>query len=98
MAENKNIINETTTTNTLARANRIAIQSTATGFKADYYRTHKHLATLLSEDTTWEADESMNKSALREDFRKYAIEHAEVVGILWNPADLRTDSNKRIAK
>lgn len=88
-----------TGTNTnLTRANRIAVQTTDTGYKADYYRTHKHLATLLSEDTTWVADETANKSAQREDFRKWAIEHADVVGIIWNPNDLRTEDNKRIAK
>ena len=96
MAENKNI--ETTTTTELARANRIAVQSTDTGYKAEFYRTHKHLATLWSEETTWQADESANKSAQREDFRRYAIEHADAVGILWNPADLRTTDNKRIPK
>lgn len=89
----------TGTNNTnLTRANRIAVQTTEQGYKADFYRTHKHLATMLSEDTTWQADETANKSAQREDFRKWAIEHAEVVGILWNPADLRTEENKRIAK
>lgn len=96
MAENTIITTNETTT--LARANRIAVQSTATGFKADFYRTHKHLATLLSEETGWEADESANKSAQREDFRKFAIEHSADIGILWNPADLRSDLNKRIPK
>lgn len=93
----------TTNTNTietmnLTRANRIAVQTTDTGYKADFYRTHKHLATLLSEDTTWVADETANKTAQREDFRKWAVEHADVVGILWNPNDLRTEDNKRVAK
>ena len=89
----------TTTNNTnLTRANRIAVQVIDTGYKADFYRTHKHLATLLSEDTTWVADETANKSAQREDFRKWAIEHAEVVGILWNPNDMRAEDNKRVAK
>lgn len=82
----------------LIRANRIAVQTTDTGYKADFYRTHKHLATLLSEDSAWMADETANKSAQREDFRKWAIEHADVVGILWNPDDMRADNNKRIAK
>lgn len=84
--------------NKMERANRIAIQTTEEGYKADFYRTHKKLATLFSEETQWVADESMNKSAQREDFRKFAIEHADMAGILWNPADLRTDSNKRIPK
>ena len=83
---------------TLVRANRIAVSATETGYKADFYRTHKHLATLLSEETPWQADEQANKSAQREDFRKYATEHAEAVGILWDPADKRSDANKRIPK
>lgn len=87
-----------TTNATLTRANRIAVQATDTGFKADFYRTHKHLATLLSEDTTWVADETANKTAQREDFRKWATEHADVVGILWQPQDLRDTSNKRVAQ
>lgn len=87
-----------TTNINLTRANRIAVQATDTGYKADFYRTHKHLATLLSEDTAWVADETANKTAQREDFRRWAIEHADVVGILWNPNDLRTEDNKRIAK
>lgn len=95
MAEN---IITTETTNNLVRANRIAVQSTDTGFKADFYRTHKHLATLWSEETTWQADEQANKSAQREDFRKFAIENAHMAGILWNPADLRSAENKRIPK
>ena len=86
------------TTSALVRANRIAVQVTSTGFKADFYRTHKKLATLLSEESGWEADESMNKSALREDFRRFAIDHAGDIGILWNPQDLRSEENKRIPK
>lgn len=96
MAEN--IITTNSAEVKLERANRIAVQSTTTGFKADFYRTHKHLATLWSEETTWQADESANKSAQREDFRRYAIDHADAVGILWNPADLRSAENKRIPK
>lgn len=97
---NTTIVNETTTveTTTLVRANRIAVQVTPTGFKADFYRTHKKLATLLSDESGWEADEQMNKSALREDFRRFAIDHAGEIGIEWKPQDLRTEENKRIPK
>ena len=63
----------------MERANRIAVQNTPTGYKADFYRTHKKLATLISEETGWEADSSLNKSALRESFRQFAIEHAAEV-------------------
>ena len=92
---------ETTKTNattTLTRANRIAIQTTPVGFKADFYRTHKHLATMLSEDTAWTPDETANKSAQREDFRQYAINNAGTIGILWQPNDLRAEGNKRVAQ
>lgn len=98
---NNTNIKETTTTKTttaLVRANRIAVQTTPTGYKADFYRTHKKLATLLSNESGWEADESKNKSAQREDFRQFAIDHASEIGIEWKPQDLRTEENKRIPK
>lgn len=102
MAETKNGTITTTTNNEEAtkmeRANRIAVQTTTTGYKADFYRTHKKLATLLSNESGWEADESMNKSAQREDFRRFAIDHAQEIGIEWKPQDLRTEENKRIPK
>lgn len=82
----------------MERANRIAVQNTTTGYKADFYRTHKKLATLTSEETGWEADPSLNKSALRESFRQFAIEHAADIGIYWMPQDLRSVENKRIPK
>lgn len=93
---NEGIINEGIAN--LERANRIAVTTTEEGYKADFYRTHKHLATLFSEETPWIADETANKSAQREDFRKFAIEHSADIGILWNPTDLRTEDNKRIPK
>jgi hypothetical protein len=82
----------------MTRANRIAVSVVADGYKADFYRTHKKIATILSAESGWEADESMNKSAQREDFRKFAIDHASDVGVEWNPTDLRTEENKRIPK
>ena len=88
----------TNTTTTLARANRIAVQTTNEGFKADFYRTHKKLTTIFSEETTWMADESMNKSAQREDFRRFAIENANTFGINYDPADKRELGNVRVAK
>ena len=82
----------------MERANRIAVQTVEGGYQADFYRTHKKLATMSSWETGWEADQTMNKSALREDFRRFAIEHAGDIGIIWNPQDLRTEANKRIPK
>lgn len=87
-----------TTIPELTRANRIAVQSTEAGLRADFYRTHKHLATLWQGETAWTPSEDANKTAQREEFRKFAIEHSADIGILWDPADKRTDSNKRIPK
>lgn len=88
-----------TATNTnLVRANRIAVSVTESGFRADYYRTHKKLATMLSEESGWKADASLNKSALRESFRQFAISHSADIGIRWEPQDLRSEENKRIPK
>jgi hypothetical protein len=82
----------------MERANRIAVQTTEVGYRADFYRTHKKLATMSSEETGWEADQTKNKSAQREDFRQFAIDHAGDIGILWQPQDLRSEENKRIPK
>lgn len=95
---NKEITITTSSASTLVRANRIAVSVTPTGFKADFYRTHKKLATLTSEESGWEADQTLNKSALRENFRQFAISHSADIGILWNPQDLRSAENKRIPK
>lgn len=82
----------------LQRANRVTINAGEDGYMADFYRTHKKLTTILSQETGWEMNAEMNKSAQREDFRQYVISHAEVFGIEWKPQDLRTDANKRYAK
>ena len=82
----------------MVRANRVSINATEDGYKADFYRTHKKITTVLSNETGWEADDTMNKTAQREDFRQYMIKNAEVFGIEWKPQDMRADSNKRIAK
>ena len=82
----------------LQRANRVTINAGEDGYRADFYRTHKKLTTILSQETGWEMNAEMNKSAQREDFRQYVISHAEVFGIEWKPQDLRTDANKRYAK
>lgn len=82
----------------LQRANRVTINTDGEVYKADFYRTHKKLTTILSQETGWEMNAEMNKSAQREDFRQYVISHAEVFGIEWKPQDLRTDTNKRYAK
>lgn len=82
----------------LTRANKVTVNVIEDGnYKADFYRTHKHICTVNSEDTAFEPTEGMTKSGVRELFRAYVIQHAEEYGVEWNPADLRADSNIRKA-
>lgn len=81
----------------LTRANKVTINASNDGFKADFYRTHKHLCTVNSADTEFKPTEGMTKSGIRELFRAYVIEHAEDYGIDWNPTDMRTADNIRKA-
>ena len=81
----------------LMRANKVTVNVVEEGFKADFYRTHKHLATVMSEDIGFQYDEGVTKSGARELFRAYVISHAEEFGIDWNPADMRAEGNIRKA-
>lgn len=82
----------------LERANRVSVKVWGEGYQADFYRTHKKLATVHSEDTVWTPDESANKSAQREAFRQFVIDTAPVWGIDWKPQDMRAEANRRLAK
>lgn len=82
----------------MTRANRVTVKATETGYVADFFRTHKHVGTMTSTGTEWQADETMNKTAQREDFRKFAVEHAREIGVEYDPTDRRTEENKRNAK
>lgn len=82
----------------LERANKVSVKVLMEGYQADFYRTHKKLLTLTSDETGWEADPEANKSAQREDFRKYVTEHAHLYGIDWKPQDMRAEANRRLAK
>lgn len=84
----------TNTTN--IRANKITVKAVDTGYQADFYRTHKHIATILSADTEWQAPEGANKSAQREDFRQYVIDHASDWQVEYDPEDRRDARNTRI--
>lgn len=70
----------------MTRANRVTVQTTESGYEARFYRTHKMLTVVASQDTEWKADENANATTNRESFRTWATEHAEEYGILWNPA------------
>lgn len=81
---------------TLMRANRVTVKANGENFVADFYRTHKAIASMHSENTEWNPpQDATNKSAARESFRQYAISHAEDVNVDWKPQDMRTEGNIR---
>lgn len=83
----------------LMRANRVAVKANGENIVADFYRTHKAVATIHSENTDWQAPESAtNKLAARESFRMWAIEHAEEYGIQYDAVDRRSADNIRVPK
>lgn len=110
MAKNTNkAASQTTTTQTTTtqaesqvaaqqRANRVAVSATETGFRAEFWRTHKRVLAVASEETGWVANPKQNRSAQREDFRVWVCENSADLGVVWSPEDQRTDENKRIAK
>lgn len=78
---------EITMSNKAERANRVTVQTVADGqYEARFYRTHRPLATVNSVETGWMADPKANSTTNRESFRNYVIEHADEVGVLWQPA------------
>lgn len=84
---------------TLIRANRVAVKANGENFVADFYRTHKALTSINSEDTDWTPPEdATNKTAMRESFRQWAIANCEEYGIYWKPEDMRAEGNIRKAK
>ena len=84
---------------TLVRANRVAVKSNEENFVADFYRTHKSVGSIRSEETEWVAPEDVvNKTAARESFRLWAIANCENYGISWQPEDLRSPNNIRNPK
>lgn len=84
---------------TLIRANRVAVKANGENFVADFYRTHKAIGCINSEDTDWVAPEdATNKTAARESFRQWAITNCAEWGIDWKPQDMRSSGNIRKAK
>lgn len=83
---------------TLLRANRVAVKANGENLVADFYRTHTAVGSIHSENTEWKAPENVtNKTAARESFRVWAIEHAEEFNIQYDPVDRRTEGNVRKA-
>lgn len=88
----------TTDKATYERANRVAITVDGDVFKADFYRTHKHVCSIKSNETKWTAPEGSNKSTQREDFRRFITHNAADIGVEWKPEDMRGADNKRTPK
>jgi len=69
----------------MERANRITIQSNENGYEGRFYRTHKLIATIQSNNTNWQANADANSTTNREMYRAYLIEHSAEYGITYNP-------------
>lgn len=83
----------------LVRANRVAVKADGENFIADFYRTHKPIGSINSENTEWVAPEdATNKTAMRESFRLWVITNCADFGIEWNPKDMRAPQNIRKPK
>jgi hypothetical protein len=66
------------------RANRVAVSKTEDGYKADFFKTHDHIATVDSKGTEWKPA-GLSQTADRESFRQWAVDNAEKYGVLWQP-------------
>lgn len=85
--------------NTLARANRVAVQTLEDGsFEARFFRTHKHISTINSKDTAFTPNPDSNKTAQREQFREWVCTNGNLFGVSYDPDDKRIDDYKLPAK
>ena len=69
----------------MARANRVVVRTEADGYVAEFFKTHKSIAVVGSEDTNWVRNKEHNPTQAREDFRTYVQNHAEEFGVDWSP-------------
>ncbi len=69
----------------MERANRITIMTNGNGYEGRFYRTHKLLATIHSNNTNWQANADANSTTNKEMYRIYLIEHSAEYGIVYNP-------------
>ena len=86
------------TTKDFVRANKLSVRPDGDAFIADFYRTHAKIASISSANTAWAPiDADGNKSAKREDFRQWIAQHANTIGVQYDPEDRRTEINQRLA-
>lgn len=67
------------------RANRTIIRTTANGYEAEFFKTHKSITVVASEDTAWARNKDHNSTQAREDFRTWVQNHADEFGVDWSP-------------
>ena len=79
----------------LQRANRVSVIGKDEGFVARFWRTHKLLTEVNSEQIGWTPQiDGLNKTAQRELFRVWVCENANEYGIEWDPSDKRSKGNQ----
>ena len=67
---------QTTQANSIGRANRITIVVEDGNYIGRYYRTHKLLATINSNDTTWKPNVDAKITANKDEFFKWLVDNA----------------------
>ena len=69
----------------MTRANRVVVRTEGNGYVAEFFKTHKSICVVASEDTEWVADKDHNATQSRESFRTWAQTHADEFGVDWSP-------------
>ena len=75
----------TTNNTTGARANRVVVRTEGTGYVAEFFKTHKSIQVVFSEDTNWTRNKDHNPTQAREDFRTWIQAHSSEFGVAWQP-------------
>ena len=68
-----------------ARANRVVVRTEGTGYVAEFFKTHKSIAVVFSEDTGWKRDKDHNPTQARESFRTWVQANSSEFGVAWIP-------------
>lgn len=77
-------------TQELARANKVTVLVTPEGMTARFVRTHRLITEVDSKITGFTPIEGKTKTAQREAFRDFVIEHANQYGVDWKPEKMST--------
>lgn len=83
--ENKEETNMTANNKVGARANRVVVRTEGAGYVAEFFKTHKSIAVVFSEDTGWKRDKDHNPTQARESFRTWVQANSSEFGVAWIP-------------